>query len=181
MIWPGQAPQHDADHGETDEGGDGARVSLEVARQAAIAADPRERAFHDPSLGQDDELVQFVALDDFDCPLAGAGGGSRHARPLIAGVGEDALDEGKEAARAPIENQPRPVAILHVGGMNDDVQEKAERIDEDVPLAARDLLACIKALRVERGAPFWAALALWLSMIAAVGLASRPSRSRIST
>jgi hypothetical protein len=65
--------------------------------------------------------------------------------------------------------------------MNDDVQEKAERIDEDVPLAARDLLARIKALRVERGAPFRAALALWLSMIATVGLASRPSRSRVAT
>jgi hypothetical protein len=38
--------------------------------------------------------------------------------------------------------------------MNDDAQQEAERIDEDVPLATRDLLARIKALRVERGAPF---------------------------
>ena len=73
---------------------------------------------------------------------------------LIAGIGEDALDKGKEAARASIENQPRPVAILHRGGMNDDVQEKTERVDEHVPLAARDLLARIEALRVERRAPF---------------------------
>jgi len=43
----------------------------------------------------------------------------------------DALDEGKEAARASIESQPRSVAILYVGGMNDDVQEKAECVDED--------------------------------------------------
>ena len=116
MIWPGQAPQHDADHGETDEGHDGARVSLEVARQAAVVADPRERTFHDPALGQDDELVQLGALDDFDDPSAGAGRGACDARPLIAGIGEDALDEGKEAARAVIEHQPCPVAILHVGG-----------------------------------------------------------------
>ena len=53
-----------------------------------------------------------------------------------------------------IENQPRTVAILDVRGMNDDIQEKAKRINADAPLAARDLLACIKALRVERGAPF---------------------------
>jgi hypothetical protein len=38
--------------------------------------------------------------------------------------------------------------------MNDDTQEKTERIDEDVPLAARDFLARIIALRVERRAPF---------------------------
>ena len=154
MSWLGQAAKHDADHCEAHEGGDGAGVAFEVACEAAIADDPRQRAFDDPTLGQHDELVQFVALDDFDNPMTGSGGSSRHARSLIAGIGEDALDEGKEAARALIENQPRPVAILHVGGMNDDVQEKAERVDEDVPLAARDLLACIKALRVERGAPF---------------------------
>jgi hypothetical protein len=38
--------------------------------------------------------------------------------------------------------------------VNDDVQEEAERVDEDVSLAARDLLARIVALRVERAAPF---------------------------
>jgi hypothetical protein len=154
MSWLGQAAQHDADHRKTHEGRDGLRVALEVACETAVSADPCERAFDDPTLGQDDELVQFVALDDFDDPAAGAGRGVCDAWPLIAGIGEDALDKGKEAARASIENQPRAVAILHVGGMNDDVQEKTERIDEDVPLAARDLLACIITLRVERGAPF---------------------------
>ena len=154
MIWLGQAAQHDADHGETDEGLDGARIALEIACEAAIAADPGQRAFDDPAFGQDDEFVQFVALDDFDDPTAAGGSGVSDAWPLIAGIGEDALDKGKEAARASIENQPRPVAILHRGGMNDDVQEKTERVDEDVPLAARDLLARIEALRVERRAPF---------------------------
>jgi len=35
-----------------------------------------------------------------------------------------------------------------------DAQEKAERVDENVPLAARNLLARIEALGVDRGAPF---------------------------
>ena len=154
MSWPGQAPQHDADHGEANEGGGGARVSLEVARQASIAADPCQRSLDDPTLGQDDELVQFVALDDFDDPTAGTGGGLRHAWSLVTSIGEDALDEGKQAAASLVENQPRAVAILNVGGMHDDVQEKAERVDENMPFAARDLLSRIIALRVERGAPF---------------------------
>jgi len=98
--------------------------------------------------------MQLGALDDFDDPMTGAGGGLRHAWPLIAGIGEDALDEREQTAGAPIEDQPRAVAILHVGGMDHDVQEQAERVDENVPLAARDLLARIEALRVERGAPF---------------------------
>jgi hypothetical protein len=154
MTWPCQASEHNADHSEPDEGGDGARVSLEIACQAAIAADPCQGSFDDPALGQDDEFVQFVALDDLDHPLAGAGSGSRDAWSLVAGIGEDALDEGEQAARAPIENQPRPVAVLNIGGMDDDVQQKAERIDKDVALAPGDLLARIEALRVERGAPF---------------------------
>src|SRR6266446_6806656 len=157
MTWPCQASEHDADHGEPDEGGDGARISLEITRQAAIAADPGQGSFDDPALGQDDELVQIVALDDLEHPTAGAGSGLRGAWSLIAGIGEDPLDEGKKAARASIENQPRPVAVLNVGGMDDDVQQKAERIDKDVALAPGDLLARIEPLRVKCGAPFSAA------------------------
>ena len=145
MTWPCQASEHNADHREPDEGGNGARVSLEIARQAAIAADPGQGSFDDPALGQDDEFVQFVALDDLDHPTAGAGSGLRGAWFPIAGIGEDALDEGEQAARAPIENQPRPVAVLNVGGMDDDVQQKAERINQDVALAPDDLLACESA------------------------------------
>ena len=154
MSWPGQASEHDADHGETDEGRGGSRVALEVARQAAIVADPGEGALDDPAFGQDDEAMQFVALDDLQPPGAGLGDGGGGLRSLVAGIGEDALDEREEAARAPIENEPRTIAILHVGRVDDDVQQEAERVDENMPLAARDLLARIEALRVERGAPF---------------------------
>src|SRR3981081_117480 len=143
MSCPGQASEHDADHGQPDEGSDGAGVSLEVTCQAAIAADPGQGSFDDPALGQDNEFVQFVALDDLEHPTAGAGSGLRGARSLIAGIGEDALDEREKAARAPIENQPRPVAVLNIAGMDEDVQQKAERIDKDVALAAREPLARI--------------------------------------
>jgi hypothetical protein len=95
--------------------------------------------------------------------------------------GKSGLNEGEQAPGALIEHQSRTVAILHVGGMDDDIQKQAERVDENMPLAACNLLARIEALRVEPSAPFCAALALWLSMMAAVGLASRPSCSRVAT
>jgi len=154
MSWSGQASEHQANHGESNEGSAGARVSLEIACQAAIAADPRQGSFDDPALGQDDEFVKFVPLDDFDHPTAGAGGDLRDPWPLITGIGEDALDEGKEVACAPIENQSSAVAVLKVGGMDDDIQQKTERVDKDVALAPGDLLARIKPLRIKRGAPF---------------------------
>src|SRR5207237_10758840 len=127
MGCPGQASEHDADHGQSDEGSDGAGVALEIACQAAIAADPGQGSFDDPALGQYDEFVQLVALDDLEHPTTGPGCGLRGAGSLITGIGEDALDEGEEAAGAPIENQALPVAVLDVGAMHDAVQQAARQ------------------------------------------------------
>ena len=73
------------------------------------------------------------------------------------------------------------VAILNVSGMNDGMNQQALRIDENMPLLALDLLARIVAMRVDTRPPFSALFTLWLSMIAAVGEASRCARSRHST
>ena len=76
-----------------------------------------------------------------------------HLWPLVGGIGEDALDE-RERASSPAQQFAGAVAILHIGGMNDDAQQQTKRVDEDVALATRDLFARIIALRVKRGAPF---------------------------
>ena len=178
--WRCQAPEHDSDHGETDKGDGGSCVTLEVADEAPVAADPSERSLHYPPFRQYHEAVRIGALDDFQLPAAGRGDGRRHPRALVAAVGDDGLDEGERTARRS-KQLAGAVAVLHVGGMDDDAQQQAERIDEDVALAPRDLRAGIEALRVERRPPFCAPLALWLSMTAADGLASRPSRSRTIT
>ena len=159
------------------EGGDGSRVALEIAHQASVAADPGERALDDPALRQNDELVRVGSFDDHQTPRSGRCNRACGFRSLIAGVGENGLDERKSPAGV-LENQPRPVAILHIVGVDDDVQQQTERIDEHMALAPRDFLSGVEALRIKRKAPFGAALALWLSMIAAVGLASRPAASR---
>src|SRR5918993_2498013 len=65
--------------------------------------------------------------------------------------------------------------------MHSDRQEQAQRVGQDVALAACDLLARVIPRRVERGPPLRAPLAVWLSMMAVVGLASRPAVSRVST
>ena len=85
--------------------------------------------------------MQLIALDDLKCPGAGLGNGRGGLGSLVAGISEDALDEGKQAARASIEDKRRAIAILYIGGVDDDIQQEAERIDENMPLAARDLLA----------------------------------------
>ena len=104
--------------------------------------------------------MQRAALDDLEPPAAGLCDSGGERRSLVSGIGEDALDEGKETARAAIEDEPCAIAVLDVGGVDDDVQDETKRVDEDMPLAARNLLARIIALRAERRAPFCAALAL---------------------
>lgn len=137
-------PEHDADHGETDEGNDGAGVAFEVASEPAVASDPCEGSLDDPSLGQDDEVVCLGALDDFDLPGADVG----DAWPLVAGIGEE-LDDRREAALGVAQQAADAIAILPVGAMDNNVQQQAEGVDDDVPLAAGDLLARVIALRVD--------------------------------
>jgi hypothetical protein len=60
------------------------------------------------------------------------------------------------------------------------VQEQALRIDENMALLALDQLARIEAVPIDARPPFSALLTLWLSMMQAVGLASRSAFSRHS-
>src|SRR5580658_9493056 len=99
MSWACQAAQHDADHGEAEEGSDGSGVALEVSGQATVAADPGEGALDDPALGQDDEAMGIAALDDLQGPRAGLGDHLGHLGPLIAGIGKNALDKREGSPR----------------------------------------------------------------------------------
>ena len=161
MTWLRQAAEHDADHGEADEGGDGCGIALKVARHAAKAADPGECSLYDPALGQNFKAdCCNSAFDNLDPPLTRSGGRLCSFRPSIAAVAVDALDEGKQPTRAPVEHQRNAVTILDAGRMHCHVQQQAERIDENVPLATLNLLARIKTLRVKRCPPFCAPFAL---------------------
>ena len=101
-------------------------------------------------------------------------------RPLIATVGKELLQEGIHPEQGR-QQQDAAVAILDIGAMNDGVEQQAQRVYENMALLALDLLARIIAMRIDAGPPFSALFTLWLSMIAAVGLASRSPCSRHST
>jgi hypothetical protein len=65
--------------------------------------------------------------------------------------------------------------------MHHGMKQQTQRIYEDVALLALDLFARIVAMRIDAGPPFSALFTLWLSMIAAVGVASRSAFSRHAT
>src|SRR5215213_3179447 len=73
-----------------------------------------------------------------------------------------------------LEQVPQAIRVLDVGRMHDYAQQQPLRVHRDVALAPFQPLGGIPAAR----SPFSVVLTLWVSMIAAVGLTSRPSPSR---
>ena len=139
------SPEHDADHGEADEGDGGSCIALEVPGEATATADPGEDAFHDPAFGQDLEALCGIGpFYDLQFPTSRAGDNEGHLLAAIAAIGKDTLDEG-EHATCPAQHLEGAIAVLDVGGMDGDAQQQTQRVDEDVPLATLDLLARVVA------------------------------------
>ena len=103
-------------------------------------------------------------------------GGAKH-RALIAAIGVEFQQERIHPKQGG-HDQRAAIAILNVGGMHDGMDQEALRIDKNVPLLALDLLSRVITGRVNRTPPFSALFTLWLSMTAAVGLASLETASR---
>ena len=97
--------------------------------------------------------MRIGSLDDLDRPSAGRGNCLHHSRSLITCIGDYFFGEWKAPPHA-WQQVVRAVAVLYVGGQNTHAKKETERVDEDMALAARDLLARIEALRVNRRAPF---------------------------
>ena len=71
-----------------------------------------------------------MTIASFQVPVLAMAAG--RLRTLVRRVSEDVLEEGEEAAGAPIEYEPCAIAILHSGRVDDDVEHQTERVDQDV-------------------------------------------------
>ncbi len=174
-----QPAQHEADGGEEDEGDGAAREVLEVLGEPSTAIEPGDRAFDDPALRQELEARAIAALDDLELPIGDGVEDLFEFGALIGAVADDLLKKGKQPPHR-LEQRRRAVAVLHVGWMHLHAQQQAERVNEEMALLARDLLAGVIARRIDLRPPFSAPLTLCESMMATVGLASRPSHTRSS-
>src|SRR5687768_5827854 len=104
VAWA-ETAQHQADHGEADEHGRLASVTLVIAGEPTTTADPCEGAFDDPSFRQDNEAVLVAAAHDLQFPDARARDDGRHLAPLIARVADEALNE-REAGTLTASSRP---------------------------------------------------------------------------
>lgn len=95
---------------------------------------------------------------------------------MVIAVRPDEFEPRKPTTDA-IEDKGGTVPILHTCRMHDDPHRQALSVDKGMQLAPLHLLGGIVADRVVLTAPFPADFSVWLSIIAAEGLALRSSRS----
>jgi hypothetical protein len=174
-----QPAQHEADGGEEDEGDGAVREVLEILGEAPTAIEPGDGALDDPALRQELEARTIAAFDDLELPVRDGAEDLFELGALIGAVADDLLEKGKQSPHR-LEQGRRAVAVLHVGRMHLHAQQQAERVNEEMALLALDLLAGVIARRIDLRPPFSAPLTLCESMMATVGLTSRPSHSRSS-
>ena len=146
--------------------------------EAAASSQPGEGSLHDPAPGQHDKALGPIAAPD-DLHIDAGDGRFQprlERRALIAAIGIEREQERVEPEQRG-HHHDAAVTILNVSGMDECVHQEALRVDQNVPLLALDLLSRIVAVRIV-APPFSALLTLWLSMMAAVGEASRSACRR---
>ena len=158
------------------------RLAIEifpVLGEPSAASEPCEGAFDHPSSRENFEAFRPIgALDDFGCQMRqGLSLAGAELLSPITCIGEKYLQKWIQAEQRR-EHENAAVTILDAGLMHDGVHQQALRIDENVPLLALDLLAGIVTGGIDRSPPFSALFTLWLSMMQALGLASREAASR---
>lgn len=152
------------------------RVCLAVLAEPAIAAEPGEGAFDDPSLGEHDEPTLPLEFGHDLEPEAEVVCGPVLQLALLAGIGPDGLPSGVAIPVKLDENPFGCITVLYVCGRNRQSVDQPEGVDGDGALSAPHLLAGL----VASGPPFSVVFTDWLSSTAALGVASRPATWRTS-
>jgi hypothetical protein len=148
-----------------------------VGHQAAIAAQPSERAFDHPAATQDLEAALLVgAFDNFQLHRQP----NELARELGAGIATVSKDlfQARIFLQRPLNQTGSTVPILDIPRNYLKREEVSFGVDKGVALNALNFLARIVADRINGDPPFSVAFATCVSMIAAVGSLSRPQSSR---
>jgi hypothetical protein len=144
-----------------------------VFAQPPTPPKPGQGALHYPPPRQHLKLVAVQrTLDDLKQP-ATEGACPLHKLSSISPVGPNQL-EPRESPHQFRKHQLGSITVLDVGSVDHYRKQQSQGIHHNMALTARHLLARVVAARP----PFSVVFTDWLSMIAALGVGSRPSISR---
>lgn len=165
-----QPSQHDADHGDADPGFFTAREQFVVLGEPAPGRKPSQRSLYYPPTRKDMESPRPDLLpiyfspfrgpdasqatpgvfDDLDLPAQRRFDPGDKAAFVVSAIGPDQLETRKALFEGP-EQAFAPIVVLKTGLMHQQMHDQSIGVDEQVPLAAFDLLAAVVAARP----PFW--------------------------
>ncbi len=112
---------------------------------STATTEPGEGPFHHPAARQDGEALGLVGtLDDFHGPLAELRQSPLQLVARISAIGEDMPEPGPAVADR-FQEAGRPITVLNVRAMHHQADHQPQRVDNDVALAPRDLLAGVIA------------------------------------
>lgn len=145
----GQSANHEADHGDVDDGLAGGRQVFVVLAETTMASEPAERTLNDPTPRKN--LEAFDVVGSFDNLHSEPVALAQTADPFqkLASISTVCPDEPQSQECVPDQGQDElgPVAVLSVGRMDNGDQHEPEDIYEQMALAPIDLLARIVAMR----------------------------------
>lgn len=134
-----------ADMCDEDPGFGGRDGAIAVFSQPSASSESCECALDHSPARQDLEAFGAIrSLDDFQREASDLLQRSFQLRPGVAAVGKD-MAQPRPASKDRFQHDRRTIAILNVGGMDDETDQQVERVDDDVTLAAHDCLSGVKA------------------------------------
>ena len=139
-----QASDHQASHGKVDHGLAALWKRFIVLGQAATLGNPGEGSFHHPAPGQDDKALLSVATEHWLQTETTMQKNPFKQETTIGAINPDASHLFAGTWQT-CEQPPGAFRIGHARCGDDDSQQQTHRIDQDVALAAFDLLASIVA------------------------------------
>ena len=153
--------QHEPDRGKLKEGKCVVVAVLPILGEAATSIEPADGTLNNPALWLNDKALRVVATpDDFgDEVRHDFGGAVGEDRPGIGAVREQLPQEG-ELSEQGGQQQHAAIAVLHIGGSDQCVQQQSELVDQDMAFLALDQLAGVEAMPIDRRPPFSALLTL---------------------
>ena len=144
-----------------------------VLAQTSVLTQPGQGTLDHPATRQYLEALHVVTtLDDLQAPIA------KFCRPVqkstsISAIGPNQRQPAKMILEL-AQHQSGPVTILNICRVYDNGYYQTQRIYNQMPLSPCYFLTSV----ITAIPPFEAVLTVWLSIMAALGLACRPASSR---
>jgi len=150
--------------------------AMDFFGQSAASTEPCEGSLDDPAAGQHLEaLGRMGTLDDLHCPVADLAQGAAQLGSGISAVEKD-MTQPRESLADGFQHIGRTIPIPDVGAVNQKTDQRTKGIGDDMALAPLDLFTRLIAANTAAFSGFHT-LAVDNPVL---GLASRPSNSRVS-